>query len=228
MDPIAFYVAIAVAGSLGIFALLAFDRPSRLFGRRAVRLPRTFDVLPIAEEHIPEDARRPLDQLVSRLGPVGFRRAGPPARIAALQTFGYRILVIPFVHVDERTYFLLGIEGGLRQRSHLMLHIITPLSDGRRVETTTIEPLAALIRPERVDPQVVVDAESVAEIWSRHRLALNRYERNTRASVAPEGWSEMAATAYEDWIQSAVRSQRLQLESNGEMYRVRRRPKSVV
>ena len=107
-----------------------------------------------------------------------------------------------------------------------MLHIITPLSGGRRVETTTLEPLESLIRPTDVDVRVVLDAESVEEIWSRHRLALNNHERAERVSVDPDHWRDLASSAYEGWLQAAVRSQRLQLD--GEMYKVRGRPKSVI
>jgi hypothetical protein len=122
----------------------------------------------------------------------------------------------------------MGIEAGLHPRTQLMLHIITPLSGGRRVETTTLEPLDGLMRPKDVDVRVVLDAESVEEIWSRHRLALNNHHRSDRIAVDPDQWRDLASAAYDGWVQAAVRSQRLQLEKNGEMYKVRGRPKSVI
>jgi hypothetical protein len=55
--------------------------------------------------------------------------------------------LVPFVHLDDRCVFVMGIEAGWRSRSELMLHIVTPLDGERRVETTS---LAAL---RRYDPQ---------------------------------------------------------------------------
>ena len=97
-----------------------------------------------------------------------------------------------------------------------------------RDRTSTLSPLEALRRPPDVEAQVVLDAESVEEIWSRHRLALGRHERGERLAVDPEAWRRYAAEAYEGWVQSAVRSQRLQHDANGQMYKVRPRPKGVV
>ena len=97
-----------------------------------------------------------------------------------------------------------------------------PPSEGRLVEPTTLAPLDDLRHPAGVDCQVVLDANSVEEIWSRHRRALFRYERKDRRPVQAEAWRLFAAEAYEAWVQAAVRSHRLQLEANGVMYRVRR------
>lgn len=220
------YAAIAMAAFLGIAVLLL--RPSRLFTGGRGRLPRRFEVKDIPTGDIPADAQAPLDFLTEKLTGLGFEVADLPVRVPALQSFGYRLLIVPFVNRDECTIFLMGIEAGLHPRTHLMLHIITRLKEERRVETTTLEPLDSLMRPPGVEVRVVLDAESVEEIWSRHRLALNQHVRADRVPVDPEAWREIAALSYDGWVQAAVRSQRLQLEKNGEMYRVRARPKSVI
>lgn len=222
------YIAVALAALGGILLLLATGRRGRLFLGARGRLPKRFEVRDIPSDDIPADARAPLDFLTDKLTRMGFVVADLPARVPALQSFGYRMLIVPFVHHDECTIFLMGIESGLHPRAELMLHIITPLSGGRRIETTTLAPLDSLRRPPQVEAQVVLDADTVEEIWSRHRLALNRHERGEREDIDPEAWRNFAADAYEGWVQSAVRAQRLQLEANGQMYRVRPRPKSII
>jgi hypothetical protein len=227
MEPSPLHIALAVLALVGIVLLLS--RPSGLFtgGRR--RLPKRFEVKDIPNGDIPSSAKQPLDFLTTKLGSLGFRPADLPVRVPALQSFGYRLLLVPFAHVDESTYFLMGIEQHLLPKSELMLHIITPLTGRRRVETTTLGALETLSHPPgTVEFRVVLDADSVEEIWSRHRLALSTHERSERQVITPEEWRDHAAASYDAWVQSAVRAQRLQLESNGQTYRVRGRPKSVV
>jgi hypothetical protein len=183
----------------------------------------------IPNSDIPSSAKQPLEFLTSKLGSLGFRPADLPVRVPALQSFGYRLLLVPFAHVEESTFFLMGIEQHLLPRSELMLHIITPLNGRRRVETTTLGALETLAHPpDTVGLRVVLDADSVEEIWSRHRLALSGHQRSERQTITPEEWRDHAAAAYDAWVQSAVRAQRLQLESNGQTYRVRGRPKSFI
>src|SRR5207244_7049818 len=124
-----------------------------------------------------------------------------PVRVPALQGFGYRLLIVPFVHEEESTFFLMGIEQHLFPRTELMLHIITPLTEGRRVETTTLPALQNLAQPPRVEVRVVLDAESVDEIWSRHRLALQTHERGERAAIKAAEWRQYAAQTYAGWLQ---------------------------
>jgi hypothetical protein len=207
------YVLVAGLALAGIVLLLA--RPSGLFsGGGSGRLPKRFVVKDIATGDIPTGARRPLEFLTKKL--------------AALQSFGHRLLLVPFVHEVESTFFLMGIEQHLLPKTELMLHIITPLSEGRRVETTTLPALQNLAQPPRVESRVVLDAESVDEIWSRHRLALQAHERSERAPIEAGQWRQYAAQTYEGWLQSGVRAQRLMLDANGETYRVRSRPKSFI
>jgi hypothetical protein len=228
MEETYVYAALALASLGGILLLLATNRRGRLFLGSRGRLPKRFEVKDIPSGDIPADAQAPLDYLTEKLAPMGFIVADLPARVPALQSFGYRMVIVPFVNEDESTLFLMGIEAGITPRTDLMLHIITPLDDGRRIETTTLGPLEELGRPPKVDARVVLDAESVEEIWSRHRLALSQHQRSERRPIDPEAWRTYAAESYEGWVQSAVRAQRLQLEANGEMYRVRSRPKSIV
>lgn len=225
-DPI--YVGVAVFAFAGILSILLFGRPSRLFSGGRGLLPKKFEVKDIPTGDIPEDAQKPLDFLTEKLAGLGFEVADLPVRVPALQSFGYRLLIVPFIHRAESTVFLMGIEAGLHPRTELMLHIITPIKGDRRVETTTLEPLSSVIRPANVEVQIVVDAETVEEIWSRHRLALNNHVRADREPVEAERWREIVSLSYDGWLQAAVRSQRLQLDKTGEMYRIRGRPKSVI
>lgn len=224
-DPL--FLALAAVAFFGIVTILT--RPSGLFsGGGRGRLPKHFVVMDIPSQDIPSGARRPLEFLTKKLISLGFAPADLPVRVPALQKFGYRLVLVPFVHVPDSTFFLMGIEQHLFPKTELMLHIITPLTGGRRVETTTLPALQMLAHPPHVEIRVVLDADSVDEIWSRHRLALQAHERAERAPVRPEEWRIFAAQAYEAWLQCGVRAQRLQLEANGETYRIRGRPKSNI
>lgn len=223
------YAVVAVAATAGILALVLWGRgPSRLLTGGRGRLPRQLELKDIPSGDIPPDAREPLAYLTEKLSDLGFEVADLPARVPALQRFGHRLIVVPFVHPEERAYFLMGIEAGIHPSTQLVLHIITPLEGQRRVETSTLLALASLRPPVKVHAQVVLDAETVEEIWSRHRRALTEHRRDERLAVTPETWRESAYQAYEGWVQSAVRAQRLQLEADGQMYRVRARPRSVL
>jgi hypothetical protein len=227
LEPDLTYVALAALAFVGIVLLLA--RPSGLFsGGGRGRLPKHFVVKDIPSTDIPSGAKRPLDFLTKKLSSLGFRVADLPVRVPALQSFGYRLVLVPFVHESESTFFLMGIEQHLLPKTELMLHIITPLTEGRRVETTTLPALQNLAQPPRVESRVVLDADSVEEIWSRHRLALQTHERCERAPVSADQWRQYAAQTYEGWLQSGVRAQRLMLEADGETYRIRSRPKSFI
>lgn len=219
---------IALGAFVGIVVLVLWGRgPRRLLTGRRGRLPRELDLALIPTGDIPADAHRPLEYLTAKLGDLGFEEADMPARVPALQTFAHRLIIVPFVHPEERAYFLMGIEAGLHPKTQLVLHIISLLSNGQRVETTTLGALAQLRPAAHVHAQVVLDAESVDEIWSRHRLALTRHARDQRLEVPADKWRDVTALAYDGWVQSGVRAQRLQLEQDGTMYRIRRRPRSA-
>lgn len=228
MDSGLGYLAVALLACFGIAVILWSGRSRGLFTGGRDRLPRRFEVGPLGPADLPYEARRPVEFLTRKLLTLGFIQADEPTRVPALRRLGYELLIVPYVHVDEGTFFLMGIEAGFGPGAQLMLHLLTPLSGGRRVETTTLSPLTNLMRPPHVEAQVVVDAESIEEIWSRHRLALARHERSEREVVEPEAWRQHTANSYEAWLQAAVRAQKLTLESDGRMYRVRPRPKSVI
>lgn len=217
----------ALAAFIGIVALLVWGRRPGGFRGRRNRLPRELELVALEEDGVPSDAQAPLEFLTARLRHLGFAPAGPAAKVPALHDLGHRVLLVPFVHEDERAYFMMGIDAGSSPKSQLVLHIVSPLTDGRRVETSTLEALDQLRAPEDVDARVVLDAETVEEIWSRHRRALTDHRRELRAPVSREGWSAVAQAAYAGWVRAGVRAQRLQLDSSGRMYRVRARPRSV-
>jgi hypothetical protein len=215
-------VWVALAAFVAIVLLILWGRrPTRLLSGKRGRLPKHLELAYIPTGDIPADAQRPLGYLADRLSDLGFEVADLPARVPALQRFGHRLIVVPFVHPTERAYFLMGIEGGLLPKTQLVLHIISQFTDGRRVETTTLAGLGALTAPENVNAQVVLDADTIDEIWSRHRRALTDYERDLRAEVLPDNWRTVAVQTYDGWVQSAVRAHRLQLEPDGIMYRIR-------
>lgn len=214
------HVILAVAAFLGIVFLLL--RQGGMFTGGRSRLPRQFAVQDVPFGEIPSDAKQPLEFLAKKLGSLGFTRAELPVRVPALEGRGYHLLLVPFANQQESTIFLMGIESRWPPRTELMLHIITPLTSGRRVETSTLAALETLKPPELVSLRVVLDAESVDEIWSRHRMALSEHERGDRSAISPERWQELAATSYEAWVRVAVRAQRLELDRTGTTYRVRR------
>ncbi len=217
------YAAVAGGALVGIVAILATSALDWLRLSR-MRLPRRLSFERVETSDLPEDAQAPLDFLRARLRPLGFTELDGPVLLSSLNQAGHQLWLVPFVHEDERAYFFLGIDAAISPSSELAIHIVTPLARGRRVETTTLEVLGQLIRPEAVAAQVVLDADSVEEIWSRHRKALTRYERAERLEVEAGDWPPLARAAYETWLRAAVRSQRLILDHNQQMYRVRRRP----
>lgn len=222
LDP--FESALVIVGAVGAVVLFWLGRPALLSGGQG-RLPRKFEVAELSGVRIPLDARQPLAYLSQRLGRLGFRPADFPVQVPAVASWGQHLLLVPFVHEEERALFVMGIESRLVGTSQLMLHILTPLTSGRRVETSTLAGLQEVIRPPGVQVKVVLDAGSVEEIWSRHRLALTAYERSDRESVDASEWRRHAASAYEAWLQSALRSNRLMLDSSGDGYRLRAPPK---
>lgn len=220
------YLIVLAACLFGI-ALILFGgkiKPPWAGARR--RLPVAFDTESVTLEELPGDTREPVEYLTETLVRLGFEPADMPARLPELQSLGYRLFVVPFLSREEMAFFILGIEADASPSSQLLLHIITPLSDGRRVETTTLQPLDTVTRPPKVDAQVVLDASSIEEIWSRHRLALTRYERAEREVIEGKDWRRFAAAAYGGWLQMGVRMQRLKLEKSGRTYRVKSPPRS--
>lgn len=222
-----FMVALAIFVLAGLAAYGWLRRSAGLFTGRRARLPQALETSPVSGDAVPIDARAPLDYLTRRLEGLGFVPGGGPVRVPAFERAGHRLLLAPFVHVGEGAYFFMGIEAGVAPRSELMLHIVTPLTDGRRVETSTLPSLTAVRPPVAVDLRVVTDADSVEEIWSRHRRALTAYERKERAGATEGGWPSCVVETYRDWLQAAVRAHRLVLDPARGWYRVRPRPRGA-
>ncbi|MBI2377743.1 MAG: hypothetical protein HYV07_27320 [Deltaproteobacteria bacterium] len=223
MEPQGLVLLALVAG----FTALVFERifmPSGLISDGVGPIPRQLSVVGIPREEFPSSAQRQLDFLTEKLVSLGFVRAEACVKVPGLESFARKVFVVPFVHEAESALFLMIVESGLLARSDLMLHILTPLRDGRRVETTTLGALSSLHASDPVDLRIVLDADSVQEIWSRHRRALLEYERQERAPVSPSDWRALVSRAYENWLQIAVRAQRLSLSKDGRSYRVRSRP----
>ncbi|NJK88580.1 MAG: hypothetical protein HC923_03715 [Myxococcales bacterium] len=127
---------------------------------------------------------------------------------------------MPFVHEDEATYFFMTMEAGTSRRSQLMLHILTPLTAGRRVETSTLTPLSAIPPPSTTDFRSVHDANTVEELWAHHRRALTAYERRERRGAHERDWLTAARECYESWVHAAVHARKLVLDRSMRRYRV--------
>jgi hypothetical protein len=211
-------VLAALVGALLALSVSRVVRPDGTFtAGRHLRLPKRLVVEPMDEESLPTDARIPLAELRRRLERLGFT-GGPVVRPRA----GAEIALVPFVHLDERCVFVMGIEAGWRSRSELMLHIVTPLDGERRVETTSLAALRRLAAPRGVDLRVDLDAGSIEELWSGHRRALTNYERRERIPFPADAWAVVLGESYAAWLVAAVRSQRIQLSPDGSSYRLRR------
>ena len=221
------YAAVAGGALVGILAILS-SGTLQWWRMRRLRLPRRLSFEVVRGASLPEDARAPLAFLRERLQPLGFSELEGPVLLTSLSQAGHRLWLVPFVHEGECAYFFLGIDAAFSPSSELAIHIVTPLANNRRVETSTLEVLGQLIRPEAVAAQIVLDAESVEEIWSRHRRALTRFERSERMPVRPSDWPPLARAAYDGWLRAAVRSQRLILDHSQQTYRVRRRPRRLL
>lgn len=214
-----FSVALLLSGIAFVIALLALRRPSGLFTGGRARLPQALRLEPVSRDALPIDARAPVEYLGDRLSSFGFEPLDGPFRLPEFERFGHRLLLLAHHHRDESAVFLMGIEAGLLPTSELMLHVITPLSDGRRVETTTLAPLANVRSPAGVELSVAVDVARLEEMWSRHRRALTHFERRERTEV--EDWQELMNRAYVDWLRAGVRAERLFLDTQKLRYRVR-------
>jgi hypothetical protein len=221
MQELGLFLLVAALAGISAFVIQRVFFGGGLFTGGAVRIPKRFVVNDVPTTEIPPDARRPLDYLTEKLRRLGFAPADLPVRVPALQSIGHQVLLVPFAHPEESAIFLMGIESRL-PRTELMLHIVTPLKNGRRVETSTLGALRHLRPPDAVDVRVVTDAESIDEIWSHHRRALMAYERAERQEIDPEGWKVPIAQAYDAWVQAAIRSRRIQLSRDGHTYQLRR------
>jgi len=221
MEPGQILLVVLLAG-VAAYSLTYLIRPAGLFhGGSASRIPKDFVVFDVSESEVPLDARQPLRYLGEKLHTLGFERIHSTVRVPTRRYRGRQLLLVPFIHVQESALFLMGIEPSWPPRSELMLHIITPLTQARRVETTTLAGLMEITPPTEIDLNVVIDADSIEEIWSRHRRALTDYERSERIKVPNSDWLSLVSSAYRDWVQAGVQAKRLSLTKNQAAYRFR-------
>ena len=218
LDP--FEITVLLIGVLGAAGLLLMGRPALLSGGRG-RLPKSFETSELGPIQLPKDTREPIAYLAESLGRLGFLEADPPVRVHAQTGLWRHLLLVPFIHPEEQALFILGIESVPFANSEMMLHILSPMADRQTVETTTLVGLDELVRPPGTDLSVVIDAESVEEIWSHHRRALTRHERALRRPVTKANWRSHVSTTYDSWLVAALKCNRLTLDSAGEAYRIR-------
>jgi len=221
MDPSQIITVILLAG-VSAYLLTYLMRPEGLFhGGSRSRIPKDFVVFDVPESEVPFDARQPLRYLGEKLQTLGFERIHSTVRVPTRRYRGRQLLLVPFVHVQESALFLMGIEPSWPPRSELMLHIITPLTKDRRVETSTLAGLMEISPPSAVALNVVLDAESIEEIWSRHRKALTDFERSERGRVPDSDWLSLVSNAYTAWVEAGLNAKRLSLVKDKAAYRFR-------
>jgi hypothetical protein len=221
MEPAQILLVVLLSGAFA-FLLSYFMRPVGLFhGGSRSRIPRDLVVFDVPDSDVPFDARQPLKYLGEKLQTLGFERIHSTVRVPTRRYRGRHLLLVPFVHVRESALFLMGIEPGWPPRSELMLHIITPLTKSRRVETSTLPGLMEISAPSDVALNVVLDAESIEEIWSRHRRALTDFERSERTVVPESDWLTLVSSSYAAWIEAGLNARRLSPVKNKPVYRFR-------
>jgi hypothetical protein len=215
-----FTLALLLCGILFVAGLLVVRRPSRLFTSPGTRLPQRL-ALADHEGALPIDVRAPVEYLRDRLGALGFEPLHPILRLPDFERLGHRLLLFAHHHPEERALFLMAIESGLVPDAQLMLHVYTPLTGARRLETTTLAALGVIRPPKGVTLNVALDVDRVEELWHRHRRALTAFERKERSELAAEGWREDVAKVYASWLQAGVRAHRLVLDGSRARYRLR-------
>ena len=215
-------ITVVLLAGVSAYLLTFLMRPEGLFhGGSRSRIPKNFIVFDVPESEIPFDARQPLRYLGEKLQTLGFERIHSTVRVPTRRLRGRQLLLVPFIHARESALFLMGIEPSWPPRSELMLHIITPLSKGRRVETSTLGGLMEINPPSSVALNVVLDAESIEEIWSRHRRALTEFERSERTEVPNSDWLSLVSSAYEAWVEAGLNAKRLSPMKDQAAYRFR-------
>lgn len=214
--------SIVILAGLSAYLISFIMRPEGVFhGGSTSRIPKKFEVFDVSDAEIPFDARQPLKYLGEKLGALGFERTHSTVRLPTRKHRGRHLLLVPFVHVRESALFLMGIEPGWPPRSELMLHIITPMTEGRRVETSTLGGLLEINPPVSVALNVVLDADSIEEIWSRHRRSLTEFQRSERLEIPQSDWLGLVAAAYSAWVDAGLHANRLSPLKNQAAYRFR-------
>lgn len=221
VDPSYFLVVAALAVfTLGI---LLFTRSHGFYSDPATRLPKSLDLRPVAFERLPVGVARLGQALGEKLVRCGYEPVTEVWKLARGPRLTHGVYLFPFVHSSESALFVMSVASTWAARPELMLHIITPLEGERRVETSTLLALRELRAPPLVDLRVVVDANTVEEVWSHHRRALFGYQRQERERVDESTWRTLFEASYRAWLEAAVRAQRLQFAGSDQIYRIRER-----
>ncbi|MEM1025327.1 MAG: hypothetical protein AAGD10_20795 [Myxococcota bacterium] len=215
-----FTLALLLCGILVVSVLLVLRRPSRLFTSLGTRIPRQL-TLAAHEGPMPIDVRAPVEYLGDRLSGLGFQALNPVMRLPDFERLGHRLLLFAHHHPQEHALFLMAIESGLVPDAQLMLHVLTPLDQGRRLETTTLAALGSISSPKGVTLTVALDVDRVEELWHRHRRGLASFERSERRPPSAADWPQEVAEVYASWLQAGVRAHRLVLDGRKARYRLR-------
>ena len=214
-----------MVAALAVFTLgiLLFTRSHGFYSDPAARLPKSPELRPVAMERLPVAVLRLGQALGEKLVRSGFQPVKDVWKLAKRPRWAHGVYLFPFVHPDESAMFVMSVASSWASRPELMLHIITPLEGDRRVETSTLMALRELRAPPLVDLRVVVDANTVEEIWAHHRRALFGYQRQERLPVDESTWRNLFENTYRAWLEGAIRAQRLQFAGSDQVYRIRER-----
>ncbi|MGF1508841.1 MAG: hypothetical protein ACFB9M_04975 [Myxococcota bacterium] len=203
--------------AVGVAAWL-WRAPAGVFTGGRVHLPQKLRIRPVTRSRVPRDATIPVAYLSQRLNDLGFRPYEPVLALPDFQRWGRRLVALAYVHPDERAVFLMAVASSWMGRSELMLHLITPLTGERRVETTTLSTLRRLGPPEKTTLNVVDEVERVEEVWSAHRMSLTNFERREREAL--RSVEELVRATYDGWLAAGVTAGRLALDPSTRMYRM--------
>lgn len=176
------------------------------------RLPRRLQLRPATEAELPRVLQEVAAELKERWPQLGFE---PPS----MQVAEPAGLLLAAVNPEERVLFMLVVD---TEDARFGLHAVTPLTDGRRAETTTIGGLGELLRPEGVSLTLAEPETTLDAFWAAHRRSLMSFERKERAPI-PEDWGALAADVYGAWVRAGVRAQRLARDKDPRLLRLRER-----
>lgn len=217
------YAAVLVFSTVGIaWLLMQPQRPTRL--KTPQRLPGLLEFAPFKERKLRPDAQKARDFLNERLTRFGFEAAHP---LMAITNADLKLALQTYVHPEERVFVYLGLEQSGAE-TYLMLHVVTPLSEKRRVETTSLEFLHHLARPEGVALRFATDIDRVEQLYSLHRMALGQFARAERHPAEPNQWATYLQESYRGWLKAGVLAQRVRLNADGCSYRLLPRPRRTV
>lgn len=201
--------AIYVAAGLVVFGLLSMLL--RRIDWQTRRIPRELEL-----KDAPGVPSAGLSEALERLRPrweaLGF---SPPSGVFYVSEDAHLVVV---QNPEERVVCALAWD---RLGEVAALHLITPLSDARRVETSSLDVLQGWLCPPEVTLQLGPEDLCFDELWAAHRRALMNFERRERQPI--DDWRALLATSYRAWIAAGVRVQRLARDVDPTQLRLRDR-----